>query len=235
MAKRHLFSLNAPVNWPISRKENKWVARPNPGPHQLRRSLPLSLFLKGILNYATTLREVRRILMNNEVMVNKKVRKDYKFPVGLMDNIEIKSKNEHFRLFINSDNKYEFKKLKKEEAKEKLCKIINKQILKKGKIQLNLYDGRNILVDNHGYKTGDTIIVDLDANKIISHIKLEKGATAYLIGGKYIGNIGKIESIKERKGLQPAKVVVNTKDKKFETLKDYVFVINKDSLKVENE
>lgn len=232
MTKRHLFALNAPINWPIKRKEHKWVVRPNPGPHPLKKCLPISLLLRGILNYAKTSREVKKILMNKEILVNKKIVKDPKFPVGVMDNIEIVSKNEYFRLFINKNNKYELEKINKEEARLKLCKIINKKTLKKGITQLNLYDGRNLLIDKDSYKTGDTVAIDLENNKIVSHLKLEKGAFVYLIGGKYIGTIGNIESITERNGLQPAKILLKSNQKNIETLKDYAFVINKDVLKL---
>jgi len=230
MAKRHLFALNAPINWPIKRKKYKWVVRPNPGPHPLERCLPISLLLRGVLSYAKTSREVKKILMDGEISVDKRIIRDQKFPVGLMDHIEIKSKDEHFRLFINENSKYELKKINKDEAKLKLCKIINKKTLKKGVTQLNLYDGRNILVDKDNYKTGDTIVVNLENNKIISHLKLEKDAIIYLIGGKHIGNIGKIESITRRKGLQPAKILLKSNQKNIETLKEYAFVIDKNIL-----
>jgi small subunit ribosomal protein S4e len=232
MVKRHLFALNAPLNWPLNRKESKWITRPNPGPHSLKRCLPVILLLKGILNCAKNSREVKKILQNGDILVNKRIVKDLKFPIGVMDNVEVKSKNEFFRLFINSNNKYHLKKIDKDECNLKLCKIINKKILSKGITQLNLYDGRNILVEKDSYKTGDTILLNLETNKIVSHLKLEKDAFAYLIGGKYIGNTGKIELITERNGLQPAKIILKCDNKNIETLKEYAFVINKDALKL---
>jgi small subunit ribosomal protein S4e len=233
MVKKHLFSLNAPLNWPIKRKEHKWVTRPNPGPHQLKKSLPLGLLITGLLKYATTSREVKKILKDGVVIINNRVIKDKRFPVGILDNIEIK--NEYFRLIINPENKYQLKKINKEESKLKLCKIINKKILKKGIIQLNLYDGRNILVEKDQYKTGDTIIIDLEKNKIVSHLKLEKNSLVYLIGGKYAGTMGKVESISERKGLQLAKLILKLDKKNIETLKDYAFVIDENTFRMQNE
>ncbi|AJF62545.1 MAG: 30S ribosomal protein S4e [archaeon GW2011_AR20] len=232
MAKRHLFALNAPVNWPIKRKEQKWVIRPSPGPHPLKRCLPLNLLFTGILDYARTSREVRKILHDGEIFVDGRSVKNQKFPVGVMDHIGIKSKNENFRLFINSKNKYILKPISKDESKLKLCKIINKKTLKKGTTQLNLYDGKNVIVDKDSYKTGDTVVIDLENNKIVSHLKLEKGVYVYLMGGKYIGNVGRVEKITERKNLQPAKISINSDNKNIETLKEYAFVINQDTLKV---
>ncbi len=231
MAKRHLFSLNAPANWPIERKKYIWVARPNPGPHSLSRSVPLSILLKNLLKYARSLREVKTILNSDGVLIDNKTRKDYKFPVGVMDNIRIVKTNENFRLIINENNKYELHKLNEKEINLKLCKIINKTILKKGKIQLNLFDGRNIIVDKDDYNVGDTIILDLEKNKINHHLKLEKGSTVYIMDGKYIGYIGKIEEIIVKKGMQPNKVLFTKDKEKFETLKDYAFVVTGDLLK----
>ncbi|MEK6835562.1 MAG: 30S ribosomal protein S4e [Nanoarchaeota archaeon] len=228
MAKRHLFSLNAPANWPIDRKKYTWITRPLPGPHPLHRCLPLSLVIHKLLGYAKTMREIKLILNQGEILIDKKVRKDYKFPVGIMDAIEIKKTNEAFRLIINNKNKYQLIKINKDNTKLKPCKIINKTTLNKGLTQLNLYDGRNIIVEKDGYKTGDTIILDLETNKIISHLKLEKGSLVYITDGKYTGNLAKIDSIINAKNLQPAKIVFTLDDKKLQTLKDYAFVINKE-------
>ncbi len=235
MAKRHLFSLNAPSNWPIKRKESVWVTRPNSGPHKLKRCIPVNLLVKSVLNYSKNARETRKILRNGEIYVNARIVNDLKFPVGIMDLIHIKSKDEDFVLFINQDNKYQLNKISKEEAKSKLCRIINKTILRKGKIQLNFYDGRNILVEKDSYKVGDTVILDLEKNKINSHLKLEKGALIYIMGGKYIGRAGKLESITERKLMQPAKIIINLDKQTVQTLKDYAFVINEGFLKMQNE
>ena len=144
MTKRHLFSLNAPANWPIERKKNVWITRPNPGPHPLNKCLPINILLKQLLKYARTAREVRTILNAGDIIIDNKVRKDYRFPVGIMDSISIKKTDENFRLFIDENNNYQLNKINKDEIKLKPCKIINKRILKKGKIQLNLYDGKNI-------------------------------------------------------------------------------------------
>ena len=230
MVKKHLFSLNAPANWPIERKERNFITRPSPGPHSLYRCLPLSLLIKNILKYAETTREVKAILNSGYILIDNKIRKDHKFPVGIMDVIQIKKTNENFRVIINKDNRYELNRINQEEAKLKPCKIINKKILKKGKIQLNLFDGRNILVDKNDYKVGDTLILDLEKNKIIKHLKLEKGSTVYITDGKYSGYLGKLENI-IKKGMQRNTILFKADKEKLETLKDYAFAIPEDMIK----
>ncbi len=231
MAKKHLFSLNAPANWPIERKKNVWVARPNPGPHSLNKCIPLSILIKNLLGYGRTLREIKTILNSGEILIDSRIRKDYKFPVGLMDGIKIKKTKENFRVIINKNNKYELKKINDEELKLKPCKIIGKKTLKKGKIQLNLYGGRNIIVDKDSYCVGDTLLIDTEKNNINDHLKLAEGSTVYIDDGKYIGTIGKVNSIIIEKGLAKNKIVIIKDKEKIHTLKDYAFVIPEDMFK----
>ena len=111
----------------------------------------------------------------------------------------------------------------KKESELKLCKITGKSVVK-GKIQLNLYDGKNIFVKDGEYKVGDTILVSLGKkNDIKQKIDLDKGILIYLTGGKHIGQIGKIQDIMGNRILyktESGEVV--------ETSKEDVFPIGKD-------
>ena len=63
----------------------------------------------------------------------------------------------------------------------------------KGKTQINLSDGKNLLIDKGSYSVGDAVLVNFDKKyEIKDHVKLDKGVTIFLIGGKHIGQIGKI-------------------------------------------
>ena len=231
MAKKHLFSLNAPKNWPIERKKQIWLTRPNPGPHPLNRCLPLSILLRNVLKYARTMREVKTILNEGGILIDSKIRKDYKFPVGLMDVIEVKKTNEFFRLILDENNKYSLIKLNKDNSDLKPYKIINKKILKKGKIQINLFDGKNLLVDKNDYKVGDTLIINIKDNKIVNHLKLSKGAIVYILDGQYTGSHGTLDDVSIQKGLQRNKIVFTKGKDRIETLRDYAFVIPEDLIK----
>ena len=61
--------------------------RPSPGPHKLRESLPLTIFLRYRLKYALTGREVVSIVNNRSVKVDGKVRTDPTYPAGFMGTI----------------------------------------------------------------------------------------------------------------------------------------------------
>jgi len=220
----HLKRLTVPTSWSIKKKETTFIARPMPGPHKKGECIPLGLVLKDFLHLANTTREVKKILQQGFVHVDGVPRKDHHFPVGVMDSITIPSLNQSYTVLYSTKGKFIFKKL---EAipKEKCCKIIGKHILPKKRVQINLYDGRNVLVEKDSYAVGDTVVVS--DGKIKRHLKCEKGAVVYLTGGKHIGTMGKLLEIKKFKGIENDRIIMETKEGKIETLKDYAFVMEK--------
>lgn len=225
MVKRHLSRLTAPTSWPISKKSTKWIARPSPGPHALKNCISLNLVLNRLLKYAKTTKEVKSILNEGKVLVDKKARKDHKFPVGIMDVLEIPEMKECFRVLYTAKGKFVLRKIPAEEAKFKPAKIIGKTKLRGNKTQLNLYDGKNLIVDKDGFNVGDTIILSLEGKPTIKkQIKFGKGASVYLVEGKNKGVSGVIEDIKPVFG-NPT-IIVKSKNKTFETSKRFAFVID---------
>lgn len=232
MVKKHIKRLVAPKSWPINRKGTKFVTRPNSGAHPLERAMPLNLIIKLLLSYAKKTREVKKILNAGKILVDNAVRKDYKFAVGLMDVISIPETNEFFRLILNKKGKFILQSLNKEESNIKPCKVIGKTILKKKKIQLNLFDGKNIIIEEDSYKVGDTVLYDLKDKKIKGVLKFGNGALIYLFGGKYTGTVATLQDIKSFYGSQPSMIKLKLKDgSEFETLKDYAFVVNDKMIK----
>ena len=119
------------------------------------------------------------------------------------------------------------KEVSAEESKHKICKIIGKKILAKGKVQLNLHDGKNILCNKEA-KVGDSIMVSLPKLEVKEILPLKAGAYVYLIDGKHQGGHGKL---KEIKGSQA--IYVSDK-KEIETAKEYLLVITDKHLTVKN-
>lgn len=221
MTKKHLKRLNAPKTWDIERKKNKYIRRPNPGAHCFNNGLPLSVVLRDILGVANTEREIRNVLNKSEIFIDCLRRKDPKFIVGLMDIVSIPSLNENFRVIFNSKGKIDAIKIDDRESKLKICKINGKKMHKKG-LQINLLDGRNIIIDKKDCKVGDSVLIELPSQNIKEIIKIDRGALAILIGGKNIGTITHIEEIKEDV------IKCRTKDTVFETAKKYAFVVGKE-------
>lgn len=61
-----------------------FAPRPSCGPHKLRESLPLVIFLRNRLKYALTNAEVTKIVMQRHIKVDGKVRTDINYPSGFM-------------------------------------------------------------------------------------------------------------------------------------------------------
>ena len=83
-ARRHLRAYsqqNAERNGIFNRLQ---ASRPSPGPHKLRESLPLTIFLRNRLKYALTGREVTAIVKQRLIKIDGKVRTDPTYPAGFM-------------------------------------------------------------------------------------------------------------------------------------------------------
>lgn len=223
MVKNHLKRLNKPKSWDVKKKQNKFVARPNPGAHSFSEAVPISVLIRDLLKKAKTLREVRFILNNEEVLVDKRKVKDPRFLVGFMDVVEFPNTKEAYRILITSKGLLIPVKIKPENSVFKLSKIIGKSIVKKGKMQINLFDGRNILVEKNDFKLGDTLKMEIPSQKILASYSPEKGNYVLLTTQKHVGIIGKIDSIEDKKVI----VELDSKDK-IEALRKSIFVIGKE-------
>ena len=220
---KHLSRIAAPKSWPIKRKFRKWITKPSPGPHNLQTSIPLNVLLKEILNYARTTKEVKKSL--NNILINKVQRNDHKFPIGLFDIIEFPELKEYYTMLYNQKGNLKITKIDKAVSENKIYKITGKKILKNKKIQINLYDGTNLLVKKDEYKVGDSLIIK--DKQIIKTLRLEKEALIFITGGKYIGLTGTVESINKGNSLQESTIAFKHKNNSFKTLKKYAFVIEK--------
>jgi len=231
---KHLKRLPAPANWPIRRKESKWVAKPRPGPHPLKSSLPLLLVIREVLGLAKDQREAKIILSGGHVKVDGKVRHGYDYPVGIMDLIEVPSMKKAFRV-LPSNKGLHLHAIEDYEKEFKLCKVIAKTTIKKGGSQLNLHDGKNILVKatdpNHPtedtYGLHDMLKIGLLNNEILAHLKLEEGVLGIVDGGKNAGILAEVTKIR-KSGLSPKSVMLkDLKGNNFETTINYVFPVGK--------
>jgi len=229
---RHIKRLAAPRTWKIKRKESKFVVKPRPGPHSIEESLPLLIIVRDLLGYAKNAREAKKVIKEGKILVDGRVRRDHKFPVGLMDIIEIPSANDYRIVIFDKRGKLVLEKIGKKNAKYKLCKIKDKSFVKGGDLQLHLHDGRNLLIRvkdpcsprEDVYKTKDTIVLNLENNKIKAHFKYDVGSLAYITGGSHVGEVAKIKEIKITRSSMP-NVVTLENEEEFETIEDYIFVI----------
>jgi small subunit ribosomal protein S4e len=235
--KKHLKRLPAPRHWPIKRKEVKFTTRVIPGPHPKENSLTLAILLRDLLGYAENLREVRAILSSGQVKIDGVVRKDVRFPVGLMDVIEIATSGERFRLLPKLRGGLKLVSIDDAEAKFKLCRIEIKTMVKGGKVQLGLHDGRTLLLPDgekpEDYHTLDTLKVGIPDQKLMKTISLDKGVYAVVSRGKNIGIEGKVLEIDRRVGTHASTVTLQDPEgNRFQTALEYVFVVGKNKAEV---
>lgn len=228
MGKNHLKRIAAPKNWSVARKESKWIARPLPGKHKINNCITVSFMLRNILNYAKTSKEIKKILNDGNFIVDKKITKDQRISLGLMDVIQIPKLNENYRLLYNIDGRLNAVPIEEKESNLKLLKIIRKKTVKKGKIQITFHDGRTISLDKFDGKIGDTALFNFENKNITKFMELNKGAAVYFNGGAHIGSIGEVKEIIIENKLSKPKVLVEINGKEYTTLKDYAFVVGKD-------
>lgn len=220
MAKKHMKTLTVPVSWPVKRKATKFTIRPNPG-KSFEISVPIAIIFKNMLKYAKTTKEVKRILMDKEILVDNKRIKEYKTTVGFMDTLSIPVAKEHYRILIKKTRKLFLVPISEKEVSVKVCKVIGKSVLKKGKVQVNLFDGRNIIVKEDKIKITDSVVLSVPDQKVEKILSFEKGAYVFMISGGHIGEHGIVEEINKNA------VKIKTENDSFETTKDSIFVMGK--------
>ena len=220
--KKHIKRMAAPSSWAITRKTSHWVTKPRPGPHGTSESMPLLGVIRDMLALCDNSREARFIIGGRGVIVDGKIVTDYKYPVGLMDVVTLVKTKQNFRMLVDYKNKLQLVAIDDAEKDWKLARIDNKTSAKKGKVQLNLHDGRCIMLSKDQYKTGDVLKIELPSQKVMKAYKLEKGNLALLVGGSHPGTIQTIEDYLIRRG--SASNLVTFKEG-FSTVKENVFVI----------
>ncbi|WP_455391445.1 30S ribosomal protein S4e [[Eubacterium] cellulosolvens] len=218
---KHLKRLASPRSWAITRKTERWVIKPSPGPHPVHQAIPLQLALRDFLKLANTASEARRIIGKGDIYVDGKPQRNYKFPLGFMDVISIPKLKQHYRVLLDRRGKLTFVKISQDEAKWKLARIENKTNVSGGKTQLNLHDGRNILLTKNKYKTGDVLKLAIPEQKIQKSYPFEPGNIAMLIGGSHIGEFETITKYDKIRNPKPNIVFFEG----FSTIKNYVFVV----------
>lgn len=230
----HLKRLAAPWFWPIHRKEYTWAPKPNPGAHRSSTCLPLEVVLRDDLRVARTRREVASILSSGKVKVDGRIRQEKKLPVGIMDVIELADANVAYRVLPVERKGLSLVRIPKDEAKFKLCKILNKSVAPKSVVQYSTHDGRNIMATKEDggpavYATNDTLRLSIPTQRVLNHIKFEKGNYALVVAGRNLGKSGKIVDLQDGTATRPAMVTIEDQTgNKFDTIVEYTFVVGTD-------
>lgn len=212
-----------PSFWPVERKTKKFVVGPMPGPHSKNKCISLGVVLRDVLKLAENMKEAKKILNSSLVKVDGVVRKDRRFPVGLMDVVAVGS--EYYRILPGKKGLY-LHRMSEDERRIKLSKVINKTCIS-GKYQLNLHDGKNMIAGND-CRTGDVLVIDTDSNEIKQVLNFRKGSVALITGGSNAGSTGKIEEIIVARSSQPNQIVIKSQNERLIVPAGYVYVVGID-------
>ncbi len=241
---RDLKRLNTPKFLQIKRKTGKYFVKPSPGPHKNRFCLPLLHIVRDLFKIADNYDEAKKLIARGMFWVDGKPVYDIKYPVGLMDVLTIKKANRHFRILPSRYHQFKILEISEEASKFKLCKINNKTTIKGGHIQLNLHDGKNILVrvqdprnpKEDVYNTMDVLKISLPDLQILKVIKFKEGNIATIYAGleETTAIIGKLFKISKRFGpFASTTTIKEDSGREIETLYDYTFMLGEDSLEID--
>ncbi|MEK6833042.1 MAG: 30S ribosomal protein S4e [Nanoarchaeota archaeon] len=214
----HLKRHAIPKSWPIQRKGTAFVVQPNRG---FSDSLPVLIILRDLLKVAQNRKEAKKMIHMKNILINGKEVRDEKEGVMLFDIITLVPSNKNYRLIIIKNEKFSIEEIKENEAHTKIVKIIGKKVLKGKKVQLNLSDGRNFLI-NIKCKIGDSALINLKSKKIEKCLPLDENSEAIVFAGKHSGEKGKIEKINRERKI----VEINNGKEKINVLINQVMVTN---------
>jgi small subunit ribosomal protein S4e len=182
--------------------------------------MPMGVILRDILGVAHNRREAKKILHSRQIMVDGRVETALGRGVGLMDVLTVGGNN--YRCVLDTNGKLRYRPISAKKASSKICRVMGKTTISGGKTQLHLHDGRNLLFDsNPEYKSGDSVVISLPEQEIVSHHKFEEGALAYLTGGSHIGETATIKSYEIKRSSKANETSFDN----FGTISDYVFIL----------
>ncbi|MFX1456117.1 MAG: 30S ribosomal protein S4e [Promethearchaeota archaeon] len=233
--------LNTPAFLQIKRKHGKFFIKSTAGPHPKRFCLPLLHIVRDLLKIVDNYREAKKLIGLGHIKVDGKVVKDIRYPVGLMDVLSIEKMNKYYRVLPDSHLGLILHEITIEESTFKLCRINNKTTVKGGNVQLNLHDGRNILIllndprnpKEDIYKRMDVLKVSIPEQEILKVLNFKENKLALIISGKNIGQTGKIITILKRFGPKASTVSIQRNGGHTETLYDYTFIIGEDQAEID--
>jgi small subunit ribosomal protein S4e len=232
--------LNTPDFMQIKRKHGTFFINPSPGPHPKRFSLPLLHVVRDLLKIVDNYREAKKLIGLGYFKIDGKIVKDKAYPVGLMDVISIEKIKKHYRILPDSHHGLKLYEITEKESLFKLCRITQKTTIKGGHIQLNLHDGRNIIIQVKDpknpkediYKRMDVLKISLPEQEILKVLRFKEGNLAIIMSGKNIGQVGKIENILKRFGPKASTVSIQHESELTETLYDYTFIIGEEQSEI---
>ncbi|MFB6074652.1 MAG: 30S ribosomal protein S4e [Haloarculaceae archaeon] len=231
----HQKRLSVPESWPVERKTEVFTVKAGAGPHG-EAGVPLLIVLRDVLGYVDSRKEARYALNQDNVRINGTPVSDEERPLGMFDILAFDERDEYYRVFPGEGGRLALTPIDADSAQSKLGKIVEKRHVPGGDVQLTLHDGETLIVeDGTDYDGGDSIVVANDSEEVVAHFIYEEGALVTAVDGAHSGEIGRIEEIQVTPGSSPNNVLVEQDDGGFETVAEYVVVIDENFTDDEGE
>ncbi len=221
----HQKRLSVPKSWPVERKTETFTAKAGAGPHG-ESGVPLVVVLRDVLGYVDDTSEAQYAINTDGVLVNGGSVGDVNRPIGMFDILAFPERDEHYRVFPDEGGRLGLTPIDADAADSKLSKVEDNTTVSGGQTQLNLHDGTNLLVEEDVYSGDDSIVVDNESNDVVAHFEYGEGALVTAVAGQHAGDIGRIDEISVQPGSADNTVYVETADGSFETVEEYVVVID---------
>ncbi|MFB6095009.1 MAG: 30S ribosomal protein S4e [Halodesulfurarchaeum sp.] len=221
----HQKRLSVPKSWPVERKTDTFTAKAGAGPHG-ESGVPLVVVLRDVLGYVDTAKEASYAVNTGGVLVNGRAVDDINRPIGMFDILAFPDREEYYRVFPDQGGRLGLTPIDEEAAGSKLGKIIDKTPVSGDRTQLNLHDGGNIIVEEDVYSGNDSVVIDNESNEVVAHFPYEEGALVTAVAGQHAGEVGEIAQIDVTPGSAENTVRVDTGEGSFETIEEYVVVID---------
>ena len=223
---RHQKRLSVPNSWPVERKTQTFTVKAGAGPHG-EAGVPLVVLLRDVLGYVDSTKEARYALNTDSVLVNGDAVSDEQRPIGIFDILAFPVRGEYFRVFPDEGGRLALTPIDEASAGSRLGKVTTKTVVPGGDVQLTLHDGTNVRVDTDTpYDTKDSIVIDNESKEIVAHFEYEEGALVTATAGQHAGQIGTVTQVEVTLGSGSNTVVVDGDDDSYETVEEYVVVID---------
>ena len=223
---RHQKRLSVPNSWPVERKEQTYTVKAGAGPHG-EDGVPVLIVLRDVLGYVDSKKEARYALEQDSVLVNGKALSDEQRPIGMFDILAFTEREEFYRVFPGDGGRLALTEIDADAAGSRLGKVTTKRQVAGGDTQLTLHDGTTLIANDDTITQNDSVVVSNDDGEIVAHFEYEEGALVTAVAGQHAGQIGEIDDIDVTLGSGDNTVTVASEDGGYETIEEYVVVIDK--------
>merc|ERR1711991_1032987 len=158
------------------------------------------------------------------VQVDGAVRLDPKYPVGIMDVLEMPKAKETFRVLYDVKGRFTLHSIPAESANYKLLKVTKAACAVPVAVR---HDGRTLRYPDPLIAAGDTVKFNLKEKKVEDFIKFKEGVTVMVTGGANTGRVGKVMDVERHPGSFDIVHVKDAYDNTFATRKTNVFIIGR--------